>query len=166
MEKLMFRKCEAKLVAGVLLVVSIGAYAWAQSPDGGSISVEQPWARATPGGARTGAAYLTLANKANTTDRLMGATTPIAEKVQFHKVTEKDGIVRMRELRSIEIASGDKLILKPGDIHIMLVGLKHPLKQGQTFPLTLEFEKAGTIQVVVSVAGVGAMKHGMSDMKH
>ena len=166
MEKLMLSKCGTKLMAGVLLVVSIGAYAWAQSPDARSISVEQPWARATPAGARTGAAYLTLTNNAISTERLMGATTPVAETVQFHKVTGKDGIVRMRELRSIDIASGDKLMLKPGNIHIMMVGLKQPLRQGQMFPLTLEFEKAGTIEVVVSVAGVGAMKHGMGDTKH
>ena len=166
MEKLMRSKYGAQSFAGVMFILSISAYAWAQSPPAGPISVEQPWARATPAGARTGAAYLTLTNKAKSTDRLMGATTPVAEKVQFHKVTEKDGIVRMRELRSIEIAPGDKLILKPGNIHIMMVGLKQPLKQGQTFPLTLEFEKAGTIEVVVSVAGVGAMKHGMGDTKH
>ena len=73
----------------------------------------------------------------------------------------------MRELRSVEIDPGAKVIFKPGDMHMMMVGLKQPLKEGETFPLTLTFEKAGKIDVTVSVAKVGAMQSGdMKSMMH
>ena len=137
----------------------------AQGQTGQAIAIENPWARATPGGARTGAAYMTLINEGTTADRLLGAASPVAREVQFHKVTEESGISRMRDLKSIDIASGAKVLLKPGNIHIMLVGLKQPLKQGETFPLTLEFEKAGRIDVTVATARVGAMRPD-SDMHH
>lgn len=109
---------------------------------------------------------MTLMNNGPSSERLLGASTSLADKVQFHKATEENGIARMRELRVIEIPPGDKLILKPGDIHVMMVGLKEPLIEGQTFPLTLEFERAGKISVVVSIAGVGAMDHDMGKTKH
>jgi copper(I)-binding protein len=83
----------------------------------------------------------------------------VAEKIQFHKETEEDGVARMRELRSVEIAPGAKVTFKPGDMHMMMLRLKQPLVEGQIFPLTLDFEKAGKVDVMVSVAGIGAMEH-------
>ena len=146
------------MFAILLLTASIARPLHAQGRSAGGIAVEEPWARATPGGARTGAAYMTLVNKGDTANRLLGATSPVASEVQFHKVTEENGISRMRELRTIDIAPEDMVLLKPGNIHIMLVGLKHPLKQGETFPLTLEFEKAGRVHLTISIAHVGAMQ--------
>jgi copper(I)-binding protein len=145
-----------KLILALSLALAIGSQARAQTPGATTVAVEQPWARATPAGAKTGAAYATLINNGASADRLMGATTPLAEKVQFHKETEENGISRMRELRTVEVRPRAKVVFKPGDMHIMLVGLKQPLKQGEMFPLTLTFEKAGKIEVNVSIAGVGA----------
>jgi len=153
-------------LVGLLLLVGINLPGQAQTPVASSVAVERPWARATPAGAKTGAAYMTVTNKGQSTERLLGATTPVADKVQIYRATEEDGIARMRELGAIEIAPAEKLILKPGDIHMMMIGLKEPLKEGQTFPLTLEFENAGKIDVLVSIAGVGAMERDMSRMKH
>jgi len=124
-----------------------------------TITVEQAWARATPGGARTGAAYMTLMNSGASADRLLSATTPVADQIQFHKETEDNGVSRMREVHSVEISPGGKIIFKPGDMHMMIVGIKQPLQEGQTFPLTLQFEKAGKIDVTVPVGKVGAMQH-------
>jgi periplasmic copper chaperone A len=76
-------------------------------------------------------------------------------------MSEENGVARMRELRTLEIAPGAKITFKPGDMHVMMIGLKQPLKEGQTFPLTLDFEKAGKVDVMVSVAKVGAMEHGI-----
>ena len=143
-------------ILALFLALIIGGQARAHAPGATTVAVEQPWARATPAGAKTGAAYATLINNGSSTDRLLGATTPAAEKVQFHKETEDKGISRMRELRTVEIGPQGKVVFKPGDMHIMLVGLKQPLKQGETIPLTLTFEKAGKIDVKVSVARVGA----------
>lgn len=83
-------------VAVVLLAFGIGGASRAQTPAANSIVVEQPWARATPPGAKTGAAYLTVMNNGATPDRLLGATTPLADKVEFHKETEESGVSRMR----------------------------------------------------------------------
>ena len=125
-----------------------------------TITVEQAWARATPGGARTGAAYMTLMNSGASADRLLSATTPVADQIQFHKETEDNGVSRMREVHSVEISPGGKVIFKPSEMHIMIIGLKQPLKEGQAFPVTLQFEKAGKIDVTVPIEKVGAMKHG------
>jgi len=124
-----------------------------------TITVEQAWARATPGGARTGAAYMTLMNSGASADRLLSATTPVADQIQFHKETEDNGVSRMREVHSVEISPGGKVIFKPSEMHIMIIGLKQPLKEGQAFPVTLQFEKAGKIDVTVPVGKVGAMQH-------
>jgi copper(I)-binding protein len=129
--------------------------------------VDHPWARATPRGAKTGAVYLTLVNHGGAPDRLLSATTPLADKVQFHSVSEENGVSHMREMKSVEINPGGKITFSPGGMHIMLVGLKQPLKQGQSFSMTFIFEKAGKEDVTVPIAGIGAMRHSdMSNMMH
>lgn len=148
------------LIAVVFLAFGIGGASQAQMPAANSIVVEQPWARATPPGAKTGAAYLTVVNNGTTADRLLGATTPLADKVEFHKETEESGVSRMREVPSVEVQPGARVSLKPGEMHMMMVGLKQPLKEGQNLPLTLQFEKAGSIAVTAAIGKVGAMKHG------
>jgi hypothetical protein len=79
--------------------------------------------------------------------RLVEASTPVAEQVRFHMSMSENGIDRMRELPAIDVAPGAKVTLKPGGMHAMLVGLKEALKQGQNFSMTLNFEKAGKIDV-------------------
>ncbi len=147
-----------KLVSTLLLALIVSGQASAQAPEDNPIVVEQPWARATPAGAKTGAAYVTLINNGPSADRLVGATTSLAEKVQFHKEVGEGGVSRMRELRAIDVEPKAKVTFKPGDMHIMLVGLKEPLKEGQTFPLTLDFERAGKVDLTVSIARIGAMQ--------
>jgi copper(I)-binding protein len=137
-------KHAARLVTALALVLSLGGETHAQTSAASTIVVDQPWARATPGGARTGAAYMKVVNNGPSADRLLGATTPVAEKVQFHEETEENGVSRMREVKSVELDPEAKVAFKPGEMHIMLVGLKQPLKEGQRFALTLLFEKAGT----------------------
>jgi copper(I)-binding protein len=155
------------VLSGFLLALAINGQVHAQTPDAKSIVVDHPWARATPAGAKTGAAYMTLIDNGSSGDRLLTATTPVADHVQFHSVSEEDGVSRMREMRAVEVAPGGKVTFSPGGMHIMLVGLKQPLKEGQNFPLALSFEKAGKVAVTVSVAKVGAMQHGdMGPMMH
>src|SRR5712691_3184152 len=96
-------------------------------------------------------------------DRLLGATTSVADKVQFHKDMEENGVSRMRQLQTVELGRGTTTVFKPGVMHVMLVGLKQPLKEGQTFALALEFEKAGKVEVTVPVAKIGAMEHGSAN---
>ncbi len=149
----------AHLMTALVLVLYLGGETHAQTSAASTIAVEQPWALATPGGAKTGAAYMTLINNGASADRLLSATTPLADKVQFHKETEDNGVSRMREVHSVELEPGAKIIFKPGEMHMMIVGLKQPLTEGHTFPLTLQFETAGNIEVTVPIEKVGAMQH-------
>ena len=151
----------------VLLAFLVSGHAHAQTSAASAIHVENTWARATPARAKTAAAYVTVINTGRSGDRLLSATTPVAQTVQFHKESEENGISRMRALSSVELDPGAKVVFKPGDMHMMMTGLKQPLKEGETFPLTLQFEKAGKIEINVPVAKVGAMQHGdMSSMMH
>jgi copper(I)-binding protein len=127
------------------------------------IVVEQPWARATPGRAPTGAAYLVLVNQGRDSDRLIGASSPVATKVELHESAGAQAsghsghVVEMRPLAEIEVKPGQRIVLRPNATHVMLVGLKEPLKEGASFPLLLRFAKAGTVTIQVPVAKAGAM---------
>ena len=130
----------------------------------GQIEVKNAWARATPGIAENGAAYLTIVSPV--ADRLTGVSTPEAKKAELHNMTMEGGIMRMRPLSGVELPAGQPVTLKPGGTHIMLMGLKQPLKQGESFPLTLSFEKTGSKEVTVAVEGPGAMGPQAQGMGH
>src|SRR5713101_7398595 len=160
-------KHRGHLTSILLLLLLSGGQAYAQTSGQNAIVVERPWARATPAGSRTGAVYVALINNGSSSDSLLSATTPVADKVQFHSASEENGVARMREMQTVEVAPGARVTFSPGGLHIMVVGLKQPLKEGQTFPLSLTFEKAGKVDVTVPVAKVGAMQGGsMDSMMH
>lgn len=123
------------------------------------VEVTDAWARATPGKAENGAAYLTIASP--TADRLTGLSTPAATAAELHMMTMDEsvagGVIRMRPLAGVDLPAGRKIALKPGATHIMLVGLKAPLRPGQSFPMTLYFEKADAKEVTFVVEKAGVM---------
>lgn len=123
-----------------------------------AVSVEQPWARASAGPARNGVAYMTLTNSGTAADRLVAAASPVAGHVEFHTHVNDDGVMRMRAVSAIEIAPGEPIVFKPGGLHVMLVDLEAPLRDGESFPLVLTFEKTGAVEVNVAVQKPGAMK--------
>jgi copper(I)-binding protein len=115
------------------------------------LSVENPWARPTPPNAKLAAGYLTVVNAAGAPDRLVGASSPAAGRVEMH-VNIKDGnILRMREVKDLKVSAGGRLELKPAGAHLMFVGIKAPFRQGDTVPVTLRFEKAGDVEVALHV---------------
>lgn len=150
------------------VLIGIAAPALAQGTGATSMTVEQPWARATPAGAKTGAVYMTLDNKSANADRLTGASSDVADKVQIYEMQVVDGVMQMRQLADgLPVPASGSVVLKPGSYHVMLIGLKKPLTAGETFPLTLTFAKAGNISVTVAVQAIGAMQDsqgGMSGM--
>jgi copper(I)-binding protein len=146
-------------VMSVILILACGSQVRAQAVTESSVAVEDAWARATPVRAETGVIYMTLVNGGTVGDRLLGATTPMAEKVEFHSNMNGNGVMKMRELSAIVVAPGARVTLKPSGTHAMMIGLKQPLKEGQSFPLTLTFEKAGKIDVIVSTVKFGAVKY-------
>ena len=152
-----------RTLAYVALLIAAASPALSQGTTSPPIAVGQPWARATPTGAQTGAAYMTLDNKSANADRLIGAASDVAGKVQIHEMAVVNGVMQMRELGAgLPIPAGGNVVLKPGSYHVMLIGLKKPLAAGETFPLTLTFEKAGNISVTVPVLAMGATPNGKS----
>jgi uncharacterized protein YcnI len=127
----------------------------------GSLVVESPWARATPAGASVAGAYLKITNTGGQPDRLIGGSMPGASEVEVHEMTMTDNVMKMRRLQAgLEIKPGQSVELKPGGYHLMVTGLKEPLKEGQTVKGTLVFESAGTIEVEYRVAPIGAQSGG------
>jgi periplasmic copper chaperone A len=105
-----------------------------------SIQIEQPWSRATPSGAKTAAVYMTIDNKSGTADRLTGASSDVADKLQIHEMKVDNGVMQMREIAGgLPIPANGSAVLKPGSYHVMLIGLKKPLSAGEKFPVTLNF---------------------------
>jgi copper(I)-binding protein len=123
--------------------------------------VEAPWARATVAAQRTGGAYLRIDNAAGAADRLIGASSAAAERVELHTMSMQGDVMRMRQVDAIDVPAGEAVELKPGGQHLMLVGLKAPLRDGETIAVELRFEKAGTMTVSVPVrTGPMAGGHG------
>jgi copper(I)-binding protein len=144
------------LLAVLMIALGVCMPAQAASTTAGSIAVEHVWARATPKGAPNAAVYLTLVNNGTATDRLIGASSSIANDIQFHEEQDENGISKMRVLQTIDIPPGAPVVLKPSGLHLML-RIKQQLNEGETFPLTLTFEKAGSIETTARVGKVGAM---------
>lgn len=137
----------------------------ARSGQVASIAVVHPYARATAPGQPNGGAYLTLDNRGGANDRLVSASTEVCQSAQLHAMKMDGDVMRMRHVDAIDVPAGQTLVLRPGGLHIMLVGLKSPLKIGDSFPMTLRFEKAGevTVRVAVRAADAGPSGH---DTKH
>ncbi len=141
------------------------------SPVFAQIHVENAWSRATPPGATIGVGYMKIRNDAAVQDRLIGASSPAAQKVETH-ITIKDGdISRMRPVKGYDIPANGVFELKPGGPHLMLVDLRAPLKAGDNVPLVLKFERSGEVKVELHVEPMGGMGEahgggmgGMGDM--
>jgi copper(I)-binding protein len=135
----------------LLVAALVAAPAFAQ------VKVENAWTRATPPGAKIGAGYMKISSGA--ADRLVGASSPAAAKVELH-VTQKQGdMMMMREVKGYDIPAGGSFELAPAGAHLMLVDLKAPLKEGGKVPITLRFEKAGAVKVELQVRALGASGH-------
>src|SRR5215470_12830029 len=126
----------------------------------GQLEVSNAWARATPAKAENGVAFLTI--RTPTPDRLVSASSPVAKKAELHTMEMAGMVMKMRPLAGLDIPAGQPVALKPGGEHIMLIGLQQPLREGQSFTLTLNFEKAGARTVSVAIEKAGAM----SGMRH
>ena len=162
----MNRRLLLQLAAALTLTLaSILAIASAVRADQAGIEVSEAFARATIGRATSGVVYLSLFNHATLPDRLTAASTAVAARADLH-MTERDGdIVKMRRVENVAIPAGEAVSFSPAAAHIMLSGLHAPLREGESFALTLEFETAGPVTVNVPVksiaAGAGEAGHGV-----
>lgn len=152
-------------VIALLLAFGSVTTAHAQGAPTPSMDVTNVWARATPAAAKSGAAYFTIVNKGASDDRLVAAESPVAGKVELHKTVNDNGVMKMLPVDAVTVKAGAKVTFRPGGYHVMLIELKQPLKEGDSFPLALTFEKAGKIDVTVKVGKVGGMEPDMNGMK-
>jgi hypothetical protein len=141
------------LVASVLAATGMAS---AHDYRVGALLIDHPFARATPPGARFGGVYLSIENKGPQADRLLRVSTPAAGTAELHQMVMDAGVMRMRTVTGLEVKPGDRVMLQPGGYHVMLGDLKRPLHEGDRFPLTLAFERAGSIEVNVEVENMGA----------
>ena len=143
----------ALLAALGALSFALGGHAAAHDYTAGPLVIDHPYAVPTPPGSLHGAAYLrSVRNTGAAADRLIGATTPVARQVEIHRMTLDGDVMRMRSLPAIDIPAGKRIELKHGgEFHLMLMNLSAPLKEGDSFPLTLRFERAGEKEVSVQV---------------
>jgi uncharacterized protein YcnI/copper(I)-binding protein len=142
----------------------------------GGIAIEAPWTRpvATAGG--VGAGYLKIINNGSEPDVLLGGSSDTAARVEVHETSiGEDGVASMRKLDAVEIKPGESVELKPAGMHLMLIGLKAPLKESDTLKVKLNFKKAGAVDVAFAVKASGGatmpmdhmqMDHGHMNMDH
>ncbi|MGO1773443.1 MAG: copper chaperone PCu(A)C [Halomonas sp.] len=125
------------------------------------MEVVQPWARATPPGAATGGGFVTITNRGEASDTLVGATSSLTDRVEIH-IMEMDGdVMRMQHLPGgIEIPAGETVTLAPGGLHLMFMALSSPIEEGQPIYVTLDFQHAGSIETELQVLPVGASPEG------
>lgn len=147
-----FTRRSALALCAMLLAVP----AFAHEIVAGTLVIHHPWSRATPAGGKTGAVYMMLHNKGDKPDRLIGAETDIAEAAELHNMNMDNGIMTMRHVDGVDIPAGGSAELAPHALHIMMLGLKKPLAEYDTFDLTLIFEHAGRVKIEVEVEGMGA----------
>lgn len=155
----------AALVAAAGLALSVAAPALAD--DGmapvatvGAVEIHQPWARASAGPARNGGSFMVFRNTGEAADAVVAASSDVAETVELHTHIKDGDVMRMREVPRIDLPAGETVTLQPGGLHVMLMGLKAPLEEGESFDLTVTFENAGSVTFAVPVQGVAAMGHG------
>ncbi len=144
------------LALSVLLLLTAAPTLAQQKP----IRVETAWARASAGEAKNGAAYMTLHNVGTGPDRLLSVTSSVAGKIELHNHIMVGNVAQMRPVDAIEVSPGSPTVLQPGGLHVMLLDLKTPLKAGQSFPVTLNFERAGKVEATVAVQPLRAPAPG------
>ncbi len=137
----------ATLLRGFLLLFVAVA---ADAADTGLV-IGHVWARPSPPGVSVAAVYMDIANQGSADDRLLRLTSVVANTVQLHETHDEHGMMSMRQLPFVDVPAGSAVKAAPGALHIMLLGLKKPLLNGDTFPLTLVFANAGELNVQVRV---------------
>jgi copper(I)-binding protein len=138
-----------RLIIAALAFLS--AQALAHDYELGVLKIGHPWARAMVPAQKTAAGYLSMQNTGKAADRLVGASTPDAARVEMHITRVENDVAKMREVKAFDIAPGETLKLEPGGAHLMLVSPKRVYQAGERVPLTLRFEKAGELKVELTV---------------
>ena len=168
-----------------LIIFTQSAANAADNVNAGNLVLSAAWSRASTGIKRPGAAFLSITNTRSVDDRLIAANTSAANRAELHHHIMDNGVMRMRQVKAMDVPAAAMTKLMPGSFHIMLFELKSMLKEGDMFPISLTFEKAGNATIIVNVAKAGsgnahnhsskfsqdmkskdAMKHGKTHIKN
>jgi copper(I)-binding protein len=149
-------KPAARRITLVLLALLTWVTTTSAEDTSSKINVSNAWARATVPSAKNGALFLTMTAPPSFSDKLIAARSAAAERVQLHKHVMENGIAKMQSIAAIEVAPGKAVTLDPHGLHLMLVGLKNPLRDGDRVPLTLVFQQSGNITIEVPVLAANA----------
>jgi copper(I)-binding protein len=148
-------------ILSVVAATLLASPTWAQDYKLGSLEISQPWTRATAPTAKAGGGFVSITNKGTAPDRLVAVRSTVSDKVEIHEMKMDGNVMRMRELdKGLEIPPGATVTLKPGGLHIMFMELKAPLAKDTKIPVTLVFEKAGSIDIELPVQAIGAQPPG------
>ena len=151
----MIRFARAAIVAAILVVTP--AFAHNGVTHLGAINISLPFTRATLPNAPVGGGFLSIENEGPEADRLISASSPAADVVQIHEMAMEGDVMKMRHLaEGLELPAGQTVVLSPGGFHLMFMGLKQAFVEGETVPVTLVFEKAGTVELALPVLGAAA----------
>lgn len=163
-KKEVMKQLTCKIAFAAALAALLATPVRAEDVKAGDLVITQAWSRQTPSGAKVAGGYLTIENKGASADRLVSGSGDVAGRVEIHEMAMDNGVMTMRPLdKGLVVDPGKTVKLAPGGYHLMLMDLKNPLKQGDKVPLTLQFEKAGKVNVSLDVQGVGAKGPGGDD---
>ncbi len=155
----------SKCIVLLFLVLVAGAVNAAGGDSIDEIRVTDAWSRATPPGTEVGVVYFVIANGGKS-DRLVRVSSPIAARSELH-ITRMDGkMMTMQHVDTVDVKAEDSTSFAPGGRHVMLIGLKRPLKERDVFPLVLTFENAGPLEIQVHVRAIGGMSESGHPMDH
>jgi copper(I)-binding protein len=143
-----------RMIFAFVLSLAVAGAAQAREVKRGALTLSDLQVRATAAGAPTTAAYLTIANAGKRPDKLLSIDCPCASSAMMHETRTQNGISSMTMLNAVAIPAGGRVMFRPDGLHVMLVGLKGPLKAGRTQVMTLRFEKAGTVKAGFDVKDV------------
>lgn len=134
-----------------------------------SVSVNEPFVRMVPPGMTNTGAFMVLRNADSKDHKLVKAESPVVKAAELHTHTNEGGVMKMRPVKDIEIKAKGEAVLKPGSLHVMLIGLKQDLKEGDNVAITLTFEDGSSKKVEAPVRKIQTemkMKHDHEGMKH
>ena len=141
-----------------LAAALLAAQVLAHNHEKGDIQVRHPWSRATPPGAKVAVGYMEIRNHGRQPDRLLSASTELAQRVEMHVTRQEGDVMKMRQVQSFEIPARERYELRPGGAHMMLVDIVRPLKKGERFAMRLVFERAGELEIELQVQEQGSRR--------
>jgi len=158
-----------KVIKSVLLAsafVATTVFASGNEVKVGNLKIENPQARATVPAQKMSGGFMKIENDSTAADKLISASSSVSKSMELHTMSIDNNVMRMREVKSIDLPAKSKVELRPGGLHLMFIDLNKQLKAGDIIPVKLKFEKAGEVEVKFQVMGNKPPDHGQPGHDH